>query len=46
VPAVAAIAVFNIAAVRRSVRPAVVIGLQQMASGIVVVAVTAIAVLA
>jgi hypothetical protein len=44
--AVAAIAVVNLVAVRGPVRPAVVIGLQQMIFGFVVVAVTAIAVLA
>ena len=44
--AVAAIAVFNVVAVRGPVRRAVVIGLQQMTFGIAVVAVTAIAVLA
>ncbi len=43
VVAVAAIAVFNVAAVRGPVKRAVVIGLQQMTFGIVVVAVTAIA---
>ena len=43
--AVAAIAVFNVAAVRGSVKRAVVIGLQQMAFGIAVVTVTAVAVL-
>ena len=44
--AVAAIATFNIAAIRGPVKRAVVIGLQQMTFGIAVVAVTAIAVLA
>jgi hypothetical protein len=44
--AVAAIAVWNLVAVRGPVRPAVVIGLQQMTFGFVVVAVTAVAVLA
>ena len=43
--AVAAVAVFNIAAVRGPVKRAVVIGIQQMTFGIAVVAVTAIAVL-
>lgn len=43
--AVAAIAVFNVAAIRGPVKRAVVIGLQQMIFGIAVVAVTAIAVL-
>lgn len=43
--AVAAIAVFNVAAIRRPVKRAVVIGLQQMTFGVAVVAVTAIAVL-
>lgn len=42
--AVAAIATFNLIAVRGKVRRAVVIGLQQMAFGIALVAVTAIAV--
>lgn len=45
VVAVAAIAVFNLAAVRGPVRRAVVIGLQQMTFGIAVIVVTAIAVL-
>ena len=45
VVAVAAIALFDIVAVRGPVQRAVVIGLQQMGFGIVVVAVTAIAVL-
>ena len=43
--AVAFVAVFNVVAVRGPVKPAVVIGLQQMTFGIAVVAVTAIAVL-
>jgi hypothetical protein len=43
--AVAAIAVFNIAAVRGPVKRAVVIGLQQMTFGVAVIVVTAIAVL-
>jgi hypothetical protein len=42
--AVAGVGLFNIVAVRRAVWPAVVIGLQQMVFGIVVLAVTAIAV--
>ena len=46
VVAVAAIAAFNVVAVRGSVKPAMVIGLQQMAFGIGVVVVTAVAVLA
>lgn len=45
VPAIGAIAVFNVAAVRGPVKRAVVVGLQQMTCGIAVVAVTAIAVL-
>ena len=44
--AVAAIAAFNVVAVRGPVKPAMVIGLQQMAFGIGVVVVTAVAVLA
>ena len=44
--AVAAIAAFNVVAVRGSVKPAMVIGLQQMTFGIGVVVVTAVAVLA
>ena len=43
--AVAAIAVFNIVAVRGPVRRAVVIGIQQMIFGIAVVVITAVAVL-
>ena len=46
VVAVAAIAAFNVVAVRGPVKPAMVIGLQQMAFGIGVVVVTAVAVLA
>ncbi len=42
---VAMVALFNVVAVRGPVKPAVVIGLQQMAFGIAVVAATAIAVL-
>ena len=45
VVAVAAVAVFNVAAVRGPVRRAVVVGLQQMTFGIAVIVVTAIAVL-
>lgn len=41
VVAVAGIAVFNVVAIRRPVRPAVVVGMQQMAFGVAVVAVTA-----
>lgn len=44
--AVAAIATFNVAAVRGPVEPAKTIGLQQMAFGIAVVVITAVAVLA
>ncbi len=43
---VAALAAFNVVAVRASVRRVVVIGLEQVASGLAVVAVTAISVLA
>ncbi len=46
VVAVAAVAIFNVVGVRGSVKRGVVIGLQQMIFGIVIVAVTAIAVLA
>jgi hypothetical protein len=46
VVAVTVIAAFNVMAVRGPVKPAVVIGLQQMAFGIGVVVVTAVAVLA
>lgn len=46
VVAVLAIAVFNIVAVRRPARRAVVIGMQQMAFGVAVTVVTAVAVLA
>jgi hypothetical protein len=46
VTAIAAIAVFNLGAVRAAPRPAKVIGLQQMFFGIAVVAVTAVGILA
>ena len=46
VVAVAAIAVFNVVAVRGPVKPAMVIGLQQMAFGVAVTVITAVAVLA
>ena len=42
--AVAAIAAFNVVAVRGPVKPAMVIGLQQMAFGIAGVVITAVAV--
>ena len=45
VVAIAAIAVFNIVAVRRPVPPITTVGAQQAAFGLTVVAVTAIAVL-
>lgn len=44
--AVAAVAAFSVVAVRGPVKPAMVIGLQQMAIGIGVVVITAVAVLA
>jgi hypothetical protein len=44
--AVAVIAAFNVVAVRRPVKPAKTIGLQQMTFGIAVVVITAVAVLA
>ena len=44
--AIAAVAMFNVAAVRAAPRPAKIIGFQQMFFGVAVVIVTAIAMLA